>query len=537
MAGRLADVKPRPNFLWISFEDTSPRFGCFGDAVARTPCTDALAAGGVVFPNAFSTAPVCAPSRFAVITGQYATHAGAHHMRTPHTYKDPRLVAPYEVVPPSVVRPLPEIMRAAGYFCTNNQKTDYQFTAPATTWDRHSTSAHWRDRPDPDQPFFAVFNLGLTHESRMWDEHWEGRKPVTDPAAVRVPASLPDTPRVRESMARLYDNIAARDAELGRLLAQLEEDGLADSTVVMVWSDHGEGLPRAKRWPGDAGTRVPLVVRAPGLTAGAREPRLVSLLDLAPTVLSLAGLEVPAWMHGDSFLDPAAPPREYAFATRDRYDTDYDQMRSVRDDRYRYVLHRRSDRPRQLYIPYGDVHPAMQELWRLEAEGKLEGPARFVFSPRPVEELFDTQADPDEVNNLARDPAHRAIRDRLRGTLEAWSDRYDRFRDTDELAMVHGWWSGPTVPTTHAPDAYAYGADAVAVRLTDGMTLAGPVLLLLHSYTEGACLGWNLGADSAPTRPYNAPIRLEPGPHDLVLGAHRLGFRPAEPVRLRVTVT
>ena len=313
----------RPNILWISIEDINPRFGCYGDLVARTPNIDRLAAQGMRFPYAFSTAGVCAPSRSAIITGMYQTSIGTHHMRTTHTNEVmPGLPTPYSAVPPHYVKTFTEYLRAAGYYCTNNHKTDYQFTPPLTAWDECREGAHWRHRPE-GMPFFSVFNPTLTHESRMWEE---GAPPlITDPDEVSVPPYLPDNRRVREAIARHYDTLERADARVGEILAELEEDGLADDTIVFLWSDHGAGLPRGKRWLYDAGIRVPLIVRWPGyLEPGSVSDQLVSLVDLGPTVLSVAGLDVPPHMQGQPFLGPDKRPREYVYAARDRHDEAYD---------------------------------------------------------------------------------------------------------------------------------------------------------------------------------------------------------------------
>jgi len=289
------------NILWISLEDTSPRFGCYGDPIALTPNIDKLAAEGARYPNAFSTAGVCAPSRSAIITGMYQTSIGTQHMRTAHTNPaTPELPTPYEAVPPPYVKTFTEYLRAAGYYCTNNSKTDYQFTAPVTAWDECNNDAHWRNR-GKDQPFFSVFNPTVTHESGMWPK--EGKPLVTDPDSVTLPPYLPNTAKSREALARHYDNLAEADRYVGQLLRQLEEDGLAEETIVFLWSDHGEGLPRAKRWTYDASIRVPLIVRWSGqLEAGVVNEQLVSLIDLAPTVLSLAGLNIPAHLQGQAFI-------------------------------------------------------------------------------------------------------------------------------------------------------------------------------------------------------------------------------------------
>ncbi|MCZ7647280.1 MAG: sulfatase [Planctomycetota bacterium] len=373
----------RPNILWFSMEDTTPRFGCYGDKLARTPNLDRLAAGGCIYPNAFCVSGVSAPSRAAIVTGMYPTTLGAQHMRTTHIDKrTPELPTPYDAVVPPYVKCFPEYLRMAGYYCTNNEKTDYQFAPPFTAWDECGKTGHWRNRREPGQPFFAVFNPTVTHESGMWPKP---DKPLrTDPDAVELPPYLPNTRKAREALARQYDNIAESDARLGEILGQLEADRLAENTLVFVWSDHGEGLPRRKRWPYDSGTRIPLIVRWPGtLQPGSRNERLVSLVDLGPTVLSLCGVPLPAHCQGQPFLGPLEKPREYVYSTRDRHDNAYDMVRSVRDTRYRYVRHFYPGTPYLPWVPYRNRHPVAQELYRLHAEGKLEGDQNFLFRTRP----------------------------------------------------------------------------------------------------------------------------------------------------------
>ena len=246
----------------------------------------------------------------------YAISIGTHHMRTTHTHPvAPEMPTPYSAVPPHYVKCFTEYLRAAGYYCTNNFKTDYQFDPPLTAWDDLGKDAHWRNRPDPEQPFFAVFNLMRSHESGMWPEKCPS--PEFDPGGIEPPPHLPDTPVVREALARMYTHIAHNDREFGSILGQLEADGLADQTCVFNWSDHGP-LPRGKRWPYDAGIHVPLIARGPGLEAGRVSEDLVSTVDLGPTMLSLAGVEIPSHLQGQAFLgEQARPTREYVFASRD----------------------------------------------------------------------------------------------------------------------------------------------------------------------------------------------------------------------------
>ena len=245
----------------------SPRLGAYGDAVARTPVLDRLARESVRYTRAFTTAPVCAPSRAAIITGMYQTAIGAQHMRTTED-RVPELPGPYLAVPPFYVKAFPEYLRAAGYYTTNRAKTDYQFGVPFTIWDEVGRNAHWRNRADKSQPFFSVFNLEVTHESQIFPSSpaRQGKRLITDPKELQVPPYYPDTPLVREELARVYDNIADMDAQVGELLKQLEDDGLAENTIVFYWSDHGDGVPRSKRSLYDSGLRVPLMIRWPKAT-------------------------------------------------------------------------------------------------------------------------------------------------------------------------------------------------------------------------------------------------------------------------------
>jgi len=533
------------NILWISFEDTTPRFGCYGDRLAQTPNVDRLAREGCVYPNTFSTAGVCAPARAAIITGMYPTFIGAHHMRTTHPDRNaPGLPTPYDCVPPHYVKCVSEYFRAAGYYCTNNNKCDYQFAPPFTAWDEcpaHTTGllhAHWRNRAH-GQPFFAVFNLNDTHESGMWSEKG---LPRTDPAAVQLPPYLPDTLECRQALARQYDHIADNDARVGELLQQLDEDGLTDTTAVFIWSDHGEGLPRSKRWPYDTGICVPLIVRWPGQIApGSVCHDLISTLDLGPTVLSMAGLTVPCHMQGQAFLGPhRAEPRQYIYATRDRYDEAYDMIRAVRDARFKYIRNYQPELPRLLWVPYRNNHPIMAELYRMQAEGTLNEAQQSMFAlSRPAEELYDTHKDPFETNNVAGDAAYQRELMRLRAALDEWRERYDRYGDMDEAMMVHTWHVGGSQPRTApvqftviAPDQ----ARPATVPCNDGGEFAGPIHVQLHCGTQGASIGWTRddGAaphwahDAAPAvrwRLYTGPITLEPGVHTLRTKAIRIGYR------------
>ncbi len=521
----------RPNILWISLEDTTPRFGCYGDPIARTPNIDRLAAGGCRFPNAFSTAGVCAPSRSAIITGMYQTSIGTHHMRTAHTNRNtPDMPTPYSAVPPPYVKTFTEYLRAAGYYCTNNSKTDYQFTPPVTAWDDNSNQGHWRNR-EAGQPFFSVFNPTVTHESGMWEKPDRPLTTTTNPDDVELPPYLPDTPKARQALARQYDNLATADTRVGELLDQLEEDGLAENTIVFLWSDHGEGLPRGKRWPYDAGIRIPLIVRWNGeLSLGSESDQLVSLIDLGPTVLSLCGVQTPQHLQGQPFLGPQTVERDYIFATRDRYDESYDMIRAVRDKKYKYIRNYYPEKPYLLWIPYRNRHPVMQEMWRLYAEDKLEGDQLTMFRSRPTEELYDVENDKFELNNLAEDTAHANVLERMQGALAQWQSEFGDMGDISEEQMVAKWYPNGTQPQTAPPLFIPINAsDPGREPAQENGEWDAPLLLQLHCSTQGASIAYTTErGEDVGWQLYTEPLRLPKGETTVRAKAIRIGYKESD---------
>lgn len=399
-----------PNILWISSEDNGPHLGAYGDDYADTPNLDRLAARGMTYLNAWSTAPVCAPARTTIISGLYPTSTGSQHMRS-----RARL--------PAGFRFFPQYLRDAGYYATNNAKEDYNLRKPGQVWNDTSPEAHWRNRP-PGLPFFAVFNIGVTHESQTRRRPHEA---VHDPAAVRVPAYHPDTPEVRQDWAQYYDKLTEMDAIAGERLRELEAAGLLDDTIIVYWGDHGAGLPRNKRQALNAGLHVPLIVVIPpkfrhlapdGWSEGARTGRLVGFIDFAPTMLSLAGIEPPAHFQGSAFLGAhEAPPSGYLFGFRDRMDERYDMARSVRDERWVYSRNFMPHLPHGQHLHYLFQTPTTQVWHRLWQEGALAPEQAEFWEPKAVEELYDLVNDPDEVRNLASSPEHRQIAARMRGAL------------------------------------------------------------------------------------------------------------------------
>jgi arylsulfatase A-like enzyme len=408
-----AEAEKRPNILWITSEDNGPHLGAYGDAYADTPALDRLARRGLVYRNVWSNAPVCAPARTAIITGVYPPSLGAEHMRS---------MAPL----PAGMKMFPQLLREAGYYCTNNRKEDYNVTKPGRVWDESSRKAHWRNR-QPGQPFFAVFNLTVTHESQI------RRRPHTavhDPAKVRVPAYHPDTPEVRQDWAQYYDKLTEMDAQAGRILAKLEADGLRESTIVFYFADHGPGMPRCKRTPCNSGLSVPLIVAVPrrfqgsaggGYETGSMTDRLVGFVDLGPTVLTLAGIRAPDSMQGHAFLGRyAQPARHYVYGFRGRMDERYDMARSVRDERYVYVRNYMPHRPFGQHNAYMFETPTTRVWKDLFDRGLLTEAQRTFWEPKPAEELYDLENDPDEVNNLASTAAHQDVLRRLRRAVRDW---------------------------------------------------------------------------------------------------------------------
>jgi arylsulfatase A-like enzyme len=532
---QLGSLKPsiaRPNIVWISNEDMSPHLGVFGDGLARTPVLDRLARESVRYTHAFSTAPVCAPSRAAIITGMYQTTIGAHHMRTTED-RVPELPGPYLAVPPFYVKAFPEYLRAAGYFTSNRVKTDYQFGEPFTIWDDLSPKAHWRTRSDPKQPFFSVFNLTVTHESQIFPSSpaRKGKPLVTDPAKIAVPPYYPDTPAIREELARMYDNIADMDAQVGEILKQLEDDGLAENTIVFYWSDHGDGIPRAKRSLYDSGLRVPLMIRWPKALGSTHAPgsvsaELVSLIDLAPTVLALAGVEIPTHLQGRVLVGPKAgraPP--YVFAARDRMDAEYDMMRSARDARFLYIRNFAPELPYAGHIIYRNQSAIMQEWFRLQAAGQLTGSAAlWMRTHRPAEELYDGQADPHQVRNLAAEPAHRPTLERMRAAVNSWMRETADQGLINEAEMIQRMWPGGVQPETARPYIVKRGATEAPSR-QPSIALDQPAEVVIYVPTQGASIAYATEPGSgARWRLYTGPILVD-RPMTLRAKAIRYGYK------------
>lgn len=402
-----ANDPDRPNILWLSTEDIGPQLGCYGDPDAVTPNLDAFAKSSMLYEYAWSNYPVCAPARTTIISGMYAASNSAGNMRS-------------GVVIPDNVKLFPKYLREAGYYCTNRAKEDYNFQGTGDTWDQSSKKAHYKNRAD-DQPFFAVFNYTGTHESKI---RKRPHKQVIDPATVHLTKYWPDTPEVRADWAQYHDNITVMDKWFQKHLNDLEKAGLADNTIVVFFGDHGSGMPRHKRFAGDSGMRVPFIVHVPekyksmageDYLPGAKLKRPVGFIDLAPTMLSVAGIKPPSFMQGHAFLGEfQAPAPQYLYGLRDRMDERPDVSRSLRDDRYIYVRNYNPHVPAGQYIGYQQQTDTTSVWKRMFDEGKLNKVQSAFWELHPAEELYDLEKDPDETVNLVDSADHQNVLARFR---------------------------------------------------------------------------------------------------------------------------
>lgn len=504
----------KPNIVWITCEDMSYHVGAFGDKVVQTPNLDKLAGEGVKYTQVYSTAGVCAPSRCAIATGMYQTAAGGHNMRTQLDKEQQRITGlpAYSAVLPAGVKPYPLILRENGYYTSNNFKEDYQFTKTVAMWDENGSKAHWRNRTDKNQPFFSVFNLMVTHESQVF---MRDKEPLTvSPDKVEIPPFLPDNPVVRKDYARFMSNVEVMDKQVGDLIAQLKEDGLYEHTYIFFFPDHGDGLPFTKREVYHRGLKVPMIIKFPkGANAGKTDNQLISFVDLAPTLFSLAEIPVPSFIQGQAFLgkSKARQPRKYIYGARDRMDTEYDRVRTVSDGRFQYMKNYNPEKPYYQNITYRLQQKGMAEIIRLKEAGQLKGHERYWFrETKPVEELFDTQADPYEFVNLAEDPTYKAKLNELRTRLQAWETKYADLGAVPEKQLLSDWWQGAQEPP---------------VTATPTLTLKNNQASL-QSATQGALLAYKV-KNGANWQPYTKLIVLNKGEKIQVI-AERIGYKPSE---------
>ena len=442
-----------PNILWVTSEDNGPHLGCYGDDYAVSPNLDALASKSLLYTRASSNAPVCAPARTTVISGIYPPATGAPHMRSN---------APL----PAEIKMFPAYLRQLGYYTTNKSKEDYNLEKSDDVWDESSNKAHWKNRA-AGQPFFAVFNSTISHESKIRNK-MEDELRIHDPAKVRVPAYHPDTPEVRKDWAQYYDRITQMDEEIGKWLKEVEDAGLSDNTIIVYWGDHGSGMPRNKRWPYNSGLHVPFLLHVPEkfkelapaeYSAGGKSDRMVSFVDLAPTMLSLAGIEPKDFMQGLAFAGEfEAEGGDYSYGFRGRMDERYDLVRTVLGKRYVYLRHYMPHRIYGQYIDYMFQTPTTKVWHQMYHDGKLNEAQSHFWEKKPTEELYDLETDPDEVNNLVGSAGHEEVLNKMRAAHIAWETK---IRDLSFLpeAEIHKRSKGST-PYEMGQDPAQYDVDA-----------------------------------------------------------------------------
>ncbi len=515
------ELPERPNILWIVAEDLSPIIPPFGDHTVETPNISRLAEEGVRYSNVFSTSGVCAPSRAAIALGTYQNRVGAQHMRTmrPSAVAGfPEGVTAYEALPAPEIKMHSQYFREAGYYTSNNAKEDYQFSKPITAWHESGGDAHWRNRA-PGQPFFSIVNLGITHESQVWAQQ-QNPLLVPEDLDVPVPPYLPATDVSLRDIRQVYSNIVALDRQVGAILQQLEEEDLLDKTIVFFYSDHGGPLPRQKRMLYDSGLHLPMIIRFPdGWRAGEIDDQLISFVDFKSTALSLAGIAPPDYADGRAFLGDFVntPERKFIHAAADRFDGHTDTIRAVRDSRFKYLRNYDVDRGYYLPLPYREQMAIMQELLRLNESGELNDyQAQWFRSQKPPEELFDTDNDPHELNNLAADPSYGEKLAELSGEMEAWLGSFEDLGLMPEPELIQRFWPGGVQPETEPP----------VVNLRDGN-------IHLSSETAGASIAYQIlsGDQLLETewQVYQHPLRLSSSQR-LIAVAHRIGYVPSQQI-------
>ena len=525
------DNNRKLNVVWISSEDMGPILSTYGTKAIYTPNLDRLANEGIKYTNAYSTVGVCAPSRFSIITGMYPARVGAHNMRTGnfYTYKDPdkltfkkdkgvtdksgKNIPEYEVVTPINVKVFTEYLRSNNYYCANNNKCDYQFNSPFTAWDEVSGKVTFTDLPK-DKPFFYVKNLMVTHESRIWKRK---HIPLTvDPSSINIPLYYPDIPEVRNDIAIKYSNIQEMDRQVGVIIADLEKNNLLDNTIIFFWSDHGGNLLRQKRAVGNSGLKVPLIIRFPdGYRAGEVEDRIVSLMDLGPSTMSVLGISPPKDIDGKAFLGKfQQSARKYAFGSADRFDESIDMQRSVIDGRFVYIKNFMLDKPLIYRNKYREQVSMNMRLIEMSKNNELSGDANYIFmKTKPLEELYDLKYDPYEVNNLANNPEYADKLIELRNSLKKWQNEIDDKGFLHESELLNNFW----------PDGIQPKTKNVSIKRTKNN------LIFLNSKTNGASIGFQIDNEIGSTswRLYTKPFSLNKS-NRIIARAIKIGFKASD---------
>jgi arylsulfatase A-like enzyme len=542
-ASKAEDSVPasRPNILWITMEDTCPHFlGCYGNKNAHTPNMDRLASQGVRITRAFSTAPVCAPSRCTIITGCLPEKLGTGHHRSQYPI-------------PDSIKGFPYYLRQAGYYTTNNSKTDYNiadeqrfihetwdecfggqgwgtsYSVNDDTFDESSTEAGWWHRK-PGQPFFSVYNLFNSHQSRTMTHPYEwyvenvlNKLPDKDrilPAGISVPPFYRDTPEMRKYLCRVYNSLQLTDREFGGILSRLEKDGLNNDTIVFCFADHGEGIPRGKHSAMGLGFQVPFFVYfppkyqhlSPWPIGQASEELVSSSEDIAPTILSLAGVEIPKHMTGRPLLGAKRrAPRKYVWSSRNRIDESPDLSRAVTDGRFFYTRVFMPQLPQVKYTKYMDVGDIMRTIRADYNAGHLnELQASLVKPEQPTEYLFDLNNDPWQIHNLADLPDYHVQLETLRSALQQHLREIRDIHFLPEYEMAQR--AKEEMPCEFRLDNKAYPFErilAAANQVGAGREAIADQLKLLQEDSDATVRYWGavaLDAQGEAVRPYEKEI-------------------------------
>lgn len=527
----------RPNILWITCEDISPVLSMFEDSTAHTPHLDALAAKATIYRNAFAVTGVCGPSRSSIITGMYPTTIGTMHMRTgkdvfsfgTQKYKDKietvdlinQNIREYSAVIPQDVRCFTDYLRKAGYYCTNDYKTDYQFAAPLSAWDLNSQGASWRSRK-PGQPFFSVININHTHESKMFPG--ENDFPVTiDKHKIPIPPYLTDSDSMRWSIAKHYSNVKLMDTEVGEIIQKLKSDGLYDETIIFFFSDHGGPLPRQKREAYDSGLKVPLIIKFARQSSQNYNQELVSLADMGPTVLSMAGIRPPKYVDGQAIAGKfSSKKRKYIYGCGDRFDEHTDRVRIIRDERYLYVKNYVPNKSGYKNVKYRLSIPGMKEMLQSYKDGKLNKDQSKWFDIKPEEELYDVINDPHQLKNLAEDKKYIKTIKSMRLTLEKQLKKAGDLGAIPESELIQRMWPNNIQPIT--PEA------EINSSLSDIITASSkmPGTTIVYKVTD--CGSEKLNNENWQI--YTKPIQRQEGKCYVFIN-ERIGYRRSEMVWLK----
>lgn len=435
-----------PNIIWLVAEDQSSEFfPMYGDLTTKLPYLSSLAKDGVVYTNAYSPVPVCAPARSAIISGLYPTSLGTHNMRTYNGYNkenQPAMGIPsYSPAVQAGVKMFPRYLRAKGYYTTNNQKEDYNFKKTEGVWDESSSKAHWKNRKT-NQPFFAVFNFGITHESQIWKQ---GNQPLlVDPEILPVPPIFPDTPEVRKDLAVNYGNLIRLDHQIGEVIEQLKAEGLYENSIIFFYGDHGGPFPRYKRALYETGIKVPLIVKfAEKNKAGSINDDFISFIDFAPSILSLANIKPSNIMQGKAQFGSykADKKSEFIFASSDRFDEQVDRLRSVRFGTFKYIRNFNPEISNALPVSYREQMPMMKHLNKLWDANELEDNVSLWFkTPKPKEELYSLENDPYELKNLTSKSELQDTLVFLRKHLDRWIIETEDLGEFPEIELIKKWF-------------------------------------------------------------------------------------------------